>query len=369
MSVAIGEEQRELAKVARRWFTERLPSAVLREVVDTPEGFDRGRWQEMAAMGWQAMAIPEEYGGAGFGYLEVAVLAEEMGRALYPGPYLTSAVLAADLILRGGSEPQKSELLAGIADGSRIVVPAVTETGGAWEASAISTEATPTEGGWVMSGTKRYVMHGTAADDFLVPARAGDELVWFVVPAAATARRRLDALDLTRSLADVTFDGVEVGEEARLPGDGEMLVERLVTVGSVILAMEQVGLAQRCLDMAVAYAKERHQFGRPIGSFQAVKHTCADMLVQVESARAAAYAAAAALAAGDAELAELAPLAKSYCSEAALFCAAENIQVHGGIGFTWEHDAHLYFRRAKSSELMLGDPAHHRRILADRIGL
>ena len=369
MSVAFGEEQRELAKVARRWFEERLPSAELRKVLETPEGFDRSRWEEMAAMGWQAMAIPEEYGGAGFGYLEVAVLAEEMGRALYPGPYYSSAVLAADLILAGGSEQHKAHLLAGIADGSRIVVPAVAEAGGGWDGSEIVTEAVADAGGWVISGTKRPVTHGTVADHYLVAARAGGELAWFVVPAAAATQRRLDALDLTRSLAEVTFDAVSVGEDARLPSDGEALLERMVMVGSVILATEQVGLAQRCLDMAVAYAKERHQFGRPIGSFQAVKHTCADMLVQVESARAAAYAAAAALAGNDPELAELAPLAKSYCSEAALFCAAENIQVHGGIGFTWEHDAHLYFRRAKSSELMLGDPAHHRRILADRIGL
>lgn len=369
MSVVFGEEQRELAAVARRWFEERLPSPELRKVIETPEGFDRSRWQEMAAMGWQAMAIPEEYGGAGFGYLEVAVLAEEMGRALYPGPYWTSAVMAADLILAGGSELQKRELLPAIADGSRIVVPAVTEAGGAWDTSGIETEAVPQGDGWVISGAKRYVVHGSVADDYLVAARVGDGIGWFVIPAAATERRRLDALDLTRSLAEVTFDAVAVGEDALLPGEGEALAERMVTVGSVTLAMEQVGLAQRCLDMAVEYAKERHQFGRPIGSFQAVKHTCADMLVQVESARAAAQAAASALAADDEELAELAPLAKSYCSEASLFCAAENIQVHGGIGFTWEHDAHLYFRRAKSSHLMLGDPVRHRRLLAERIGL
>ena len=369
MGVAFGEEQQELARVARRWFSERLPSAELRRVIDLPEGFDRAHWDEMAAMGWQAMLIPEEYGGAGFGHLEAAVLIEEMGRALDPTPYLFSAVLAADLLLTGGSDAHKETLLPGIADGTRIVVPAVTETTGEWEPAGVATEAVAADDGWVITGTKRYVAHGHVADDYLVAARTGDGVSWFVVPAAAAERRRLDALDLTRALADVRFDGVEVPDDARLPAAGEDLLERAVKVGSVALAAEQVGLAERCLDMAVSYAKERHQFGRPIGSFQAVKHTCADMLVQAESARAAASAAAVALAAGDDELDELAPLAKSYCSEAALFCAGENIQVHGGIGFTWEHDAHLYFRRAKSTQLMFGDPAHHRRLLADRIGL
>ncbi len=369
MAVAFGEEQQELARVARRWFSERLPSSELRRIIDRPEGFDRSRWDEMAAMGWQAMMIPEKYGGAGFGPLEAAVLVEEMGRALDPSPYLFCALLSVDLLLAGGSEAQKASLLPGIADGSRIVVPAVTETTGEWIPDGITTDAVPRGEGWVVTGTKRYVAHGDVADDYLVAARVGDEIGWFVVSAEEVERSRMDALDLTRSLAELHLDGVVLPGDARLPASGEALLERAVKVGSVGLAMEQVGLAQRCLDMAVAYAKERHQFGRPIGSFQAVKHTCADMLVQVESARAAAYAATVALAADDEELDELAPLAKSYCSEAALFCAGENIQVHGGIGFTWEHDAHLYFRRAKSTQLALGDPAYHRRILAERIGL
>jgi alkylation response protein AidB-like acyl-CoA dehydrogenase len=324
-------------------------------------------------MGWQAMAIPEQYGGAGFGFLEQVVLLEEMGRSLYPAPYLSTAILAANVVLEVGNEEQKEKYLPALAAGDLTATVAFTESNGSWEEAGIEATATPTANGHVLDGTKSFVLDGHTANLLIVAARTPAGITLFTVEDAKAGlnRRRLETMDMTRKLAEVRLDRVEVGPEGLLgePGAGWKTVERMLAKAVVALAAEQVGGARKCLDMSVEYAKVRHQFGRPIGSFQAIKHKCADMLVQVESARSAAYYAAWAAAEDNDELSLVAPLAKSYCSEAFFFCAAENIQIHGGIGFTWEHDAHLYFKRAKSSELLFGDPAHHRAVLAERLGL
>jgi len=240
----------------------------------------------------------------------------------------------------------------------------------------VEATATPQGDGWTISGTKSYVVDGHVADHLLIVARTGEqtsELSVFIVDADATGLQatKVESMDQTRSLAQVVLEAVEVEGAALVGPAGEAwpAIETVLDIAAVALAAEQVGGAQTCLDMAVEYAKVRIQFGRPIGSFQAIKHKCADMLVQVESAKSAAYYAGWATAERNEEFAIVAPLAKSYCSEAYFMCAAENIQIHGGIGFTWEHDAHLYFKRAKSSELMFGDPTYHRSRLADRIGL
>lgn len=345
----------------------------MRRLMETQEGFDPAHWREMASMGWQAMAIPEKFGGAGFGFLELAVLLEEMGRALVPAPFLSSVILAGNAVLEAGSEDQKQTILGGIAAGETRAALAFTEPNGRWDESGVETTAEPIRSGFRLRGIKSFVIDGHTATDLIVAARAPEGVSLFLLggDAPGVTRRRLDTLDMTRKQAEVRLEGVEVGTNDVIGtlGSGWQTIERVLEKAVVALAAEQVGGAQKCLEMAVEYAKTRHQFGRPIGSFQAIKHKCADMLVQVESAKSAAYYAAWAASQDNEELAMVAPLAKSYCSEAYYFCASENIQIHGGIGFTWEHDAHLYFKRAKSSQLLFGDPAYHRARLADRLGL
>ena len=379
MNFAFSEEQEMLRETARRFLDDKAPSEVVRRLMETEEGFDDGLWQEIAAQGWQAMAIPEEYGGAGFSFLEMAILMEEMGRSLFPAPFLSSVVLGADLIATAGTEEQRKELLPGVAAGESRVAVAHMEENGRWGADGITMVARAEGGDLVLDGTKLFVVDGHTADTLIVAARTdpdssgADGISVVVVDGSAEGveRSRLETMDMTRKQARVSFDGVRVPRSAVLgeAGSGWAALDETLTRAGVALAFEQVGGAQQCLDMSVDYAKVRVQFGRPIGSFQAVKHKCADMLVQVESAKSAAYYAGWAAGSGDDELPIVAPLAKSYCSEAYFFCASENIQVHGGIGFTWEHDAHLYFKRAKSDELMFGSPAYHRTILADRLGI
>ncbi len=373
MNFAFSEEQEELRRLTRRWLEEKSPSAVVRRLMESDDGYDSSLWKENAAMGWQAMAIPEQYGGAGFGFLEQVVLLEEMGRSLYPTPYLSTAVMAANVLLEAGSEEQKLRYLPGLAAGDLIATVAFTEPNGVWEERGVEATATRKGTGFVLSGTKSFVLDGHTADLLIVAARTEEGVGLFLVDGAAAGvtRRRLETMDMTRKLAEVGLEEVEGAADAVLGavGTGWEVVDRMLARAAVALAAEQVGGAQKCLDMAVEYAKVRHQFGRPIGSFQAIKHKCADMLVQVESARSAAYYAAWAVSDDNDEVPLVAPLAKSYCSEAFFFCASENIQIHGGIGFTWEHDAHLFFKRAKSSELLFGEPAQHRAVLAARLGL
>ncbi len=374
MNFAFSEEQEELRATARRFLEQKAPSAVVRRIMESDEGFDGSLWDENAAMGWQAMAIPERYGGAGFGFIELVVLLQEMGRALYPSPFFSSVILGAYTLLESSDEEHKEKLLPGIASGEHRVALAITEQAGRWDDQGIELEALPDSEEWVLRGTKSFVVDGHTAETLIVAARTSPGpggISLFVVSSEDATRRALETMDTTRKLAEVTFDSLRLPGDALLgvEGGGWPILTRVLDLASVALAAEAVGGAERCLEMSVEYAKTRVQFGRPIGSFQAIKHKCADMLLEVESAKSAsAYAGWAAQEDPD-ELAVVAPLAKSYCTEAFFHCAAENIQIHGGIGFTWEHDAHLYFKRAKSSELLFGDPVYHREILAGRLGL
>ena len=371
MDFALNEEQEFLRETARRFLDDKAPSESVRAAMDSDAGFDRELWAAIAAQGWQAMAIPEEFGGAGYGFAEQVVLMEEMGRSVFPSPYLGGVILAANLLLRCGNDAQRSAHLPGIASGERIWSVALAEATGRWDRAGVQMVAVADGSGYRLNGTKRFVLDGHVADHFIVVAEDGSgELAMFVLEAGASGltAEKLDTLDQTRSLADVHLDDVRAEPDDRLEGSWNDL-EHVIDLGATALAAEQVGGAQACLDMAVEYAKVRTQFGRAIGSFQAIKHKCADMLVQVESSKSAAYNAAWAASADPEEFSVAAPLAKSYCSEAYFFCAAENIQIHGGIGFTWEHDAHLYFKRAKSSEILFGDPAYHRSRLGDRLGI
>ena len=375
MNLGVSAEQRELRDSVRRFLADRAPMSRVRELMETPDGTDRQVWQQAGAqLGLQGIAIPERYGGAGFTFAEQAIVLEELGAALYGGPYLASAVLAATALLAASDEAARRELLPGIASGQTVATLAFTEDDGSWDPEAIRLAATRGEGSpdspWMLDGHKSFVLDGHTADLILVVAAAGPGLSLFAVDpgAAGLDRRVLPTLDQTRKLARLEFDAVP-GRLIGAPGEAGGVQGRTLDVAAIALAAEQLGGAQRALDMAVGYAMTRHQFGRPIGSFQAIKHRCADLLLEVESLRSAVAYAAAAVAENSAEVPVVAALAKAYASDVYFHVAAENIQIHGGIGFTWEHDAHLYFKRAKSSELLLGDASYHREHLAERIGL
>jgi alkylation response protein AidB-like acyl-CoA dehydrogenase len=377
MNFAFSEEQEELRRITRQFLESKSPETEVRRLMDTTEGYDPAVWSQMAnELGLQSLTIPEEYGGQGFTYVELTVVLEEMGRALLCAPYYASVVLAANTLLHSGDEAAKKTHLPGIASGETIATLAFTEPNGRWDESGIEATATQdaaaaqNDGGWRVDGTKMFVLDGHVANLLIVAARTPNGVSLFTVDGEASGltRTALSTMDQTRKQAKLELAGVPatlLGEESK----GWTVLDRVLDLAAVALAAEQVGGAQRVLEMSVEYAKDRVQFGRPIGSFQAIKHKCADMLLEVESAKSAAYYAAWCAAELNDELPEVACLAKAYCSEAYFHSAAENIQIHGGIGFTWEHPAHLYFKRAKSSELLFGDPTYHRELLAQRLGI
>jgi alkylation response protein AidB-like acyl-CoA dehydrogenase len=371
MMLGVSAEQEELRASVRRFLADRAPMSRVRELMETETGTDRAVWAQAGAqLGLQGLAIPEAYGGAGFGFAEQAIVLAEMGAALYGGPYLASAVLAATALLASPDEGARGELLPPIASGDTVATLAFTEDDGSWDPAAIRLSAVKDGAGWRLDGHKSFVLDGGTAGLILVVAATDAGLSLFAVAREAAGLRRatLPTLDQTRRLARLEFAGV-TGRLIGSPGDAAAVLDRTLDVAAIALAAEQLGGAQRALDMAVEYAKMPRQFGRPIGSFQAIKHRCADLLLEVESLRSAVGYAAAAVAEDSAEVPALASLVKAYASEAYFHVAAENIQIHGGIGFTWEDDAHLYFKRAKSSELFLGDGSYHRERLAIRIGL
>ena len=368
MILGVSAEQEELRASVRRFLADRAPLSRVRELMDGGET-DWAVWEQAGAqLGLQGLAIPEAYGGAGFGFAEQAIVLEEFGAALYGGPYLASAVLAATALLASPDEGARRGLLPDIASGATVATLAFTEDNGSWDPGAIRLSAVKDGDSWRLDGHKSFVLDGATAGLILVVAATDAGLSLFAVEGDEVARTALPTLDQTRQLARLEFAGV-TGRLIGSPGDGAAVLDRALDVAAIALAAEQLGGAQRALDMAVEYAKTRHQFDRPIGSFQAIKHRCADLLLEVESLRSAVGYAAAAAAEDSPEIPVLAPLVKAYASETYFHVAAENIQIHGGIGFTWEHDAHLYFKRAKASELFLGDGAYHRERLATRLGL
>jgi len=371
VKLAFTEEQEELRRSVRRFLDDTSPMAEVRRLMDTDDGWDRAVWRAMAEqVGLQGIHVPEALGGAGLGHVELGVVLEELGRSLACVPYFSTVGLAVNALLTSGDERAQGELLPRLASGEATGTLAVLEAPGSWDLDALATRARRDGDGWVVDGAKAFVVDGHTADVLLVAAQSPGGLSVLAVEGVGAGVERVPVpqLDQTRKLARVELSGAPatlVGEE----GGAATWLPRALDLAATALAMEQVGGARRCLDMTVAYAKERHQFGRAIGSFQAIKHSCADMLLRVESARAAAYYAAWAAAEDAEELPAVASLARAYCSEAYSWVAGETIQVHGGIGFTWEHDAHLYFKRAKASELLLGDPAHHREQMLRRIGV
>jgi alkylation response protein AidB-like acyl-CoA dehydrogenase len=371
MNFGFSEEQEELRKMVKRFLDEKSPETEVRRLMATAEGYDPAVWDQMAnELALQGLGIPEEFGGQGYGPVELYVVFEEMGAALLCSPYFSTVALAANAVLFVGTEADKSAYLPGIASGKTIATVGLTDDSGQWDLGNTSTSASASGNGFVLNGVRNYVTDGNVASIIFVPAMTAKGLSLFAVKgdAVGVTRVALPTMDQTRKQSRIEFNNVPatlVGNE----GGARDGLETMLQVAAAALAAEQVGGAQRVLNNAVEYAKNRVQFGRPIGSFQAIKHKCADMLLDVESAKSAAYYAAWAAQERNEELPVAASLAKSFCSEAYFHCAAENIQIHGGIGFTWEHHAHLYFKRAKSSELFLGDPSYHRELLAQRLGI
>jgi alkylation response protein AidB-like acyl-CoA dehydrogenase len=368
MRLAESPEQQELRASVRRFLADKSPSSAVREQMETVAGYDAAVWKQLSGqLGLCALAIPEAYGGAGFTFVEQCIVLEEMGKTLYCGPYLASAVLASAILLGCDDEGAKQRYLPGIASGETIATLAAADDSGEWDGGASGLSGQSGPDGWRLNGHKNFVLDGHQAGLILVTAQTAEDVLLFAVDghAAGLTATVLPTLDQTRRLARLEFDGVA----AEPIGPAASVVSATLDVAALALAAEQLGGAQAALDMAVEYAKVRHQFNRPIGSFQAIKHKCADLLLQVESARSAVTYGAWCVAEGSEEVPIVAPLTKAYASETFFHAAAENIQIHGGIGFTWEHDAHLYFKRAKANELLFGDPTHHRERLARRIGI
>jgi alkylation response protein AidB-like acyl-CoA dehydrogenase len=364
------DEHQELRATVRQFIEDRSPETAVREHMASETGWDRDIWNQMAEqMGLAGLIIPEIYGGAGFGYVELLVVMEEMGRGLLCSPYLATAVLASNALLECTTEAARKELLTEIAAGRAVVTVAHAEPNGRWDVAGIEMTAREKDGGWLLDGAKTCVLDGCSADVILVAARtpAGLEIFRVDGDGEGVARHAIAELDTTRRLSRIEFSAAAATRLSE--GDQSDAFERVLARTVSALAAEQVGGAQRCLDMAVDYAKTRLQFGRPIGSFQAIKHKCADLLVEVEFAKSGAYNACFTIAEGGSDELAAAAIARSYCSQAYYDAAAENIQIHGGMGFTWEHPAHLYFKRAKASQLLFGDPSLHREMLAARVGI
>ncbi len=363
---------KELRTSVREFLEAKSSEEAVRKLLDSEPRFDPDVWAQAAdQLRLPALAIPEEYGGDGFGPVELGVVLEEMGRALFCAPFFATVVLAVQARLATGDREACARHLPGIAAGRTTATLAVAEEGGSWDPALISTRAIPDgDGGWRISGHKSFVIDGTTADLILVVARTVAGPTFFAVDRTApgVTAEAMRTLDATRAMARLTFDAVPataLGAE----GAGGRVMADVLDIASVGLAAEQSGGARRCLEMSAEYARTRYQFGRPIGSFQAVKHKCADMLVQTELAEAASREAALLAAEGSADFPVASAVAHASCSKAYMFAAMENIQVHGGIGFTWEHPAHLYFRRAKSSQLLFGGPAVYHERLLDRLGI
>lgn len=379
MNFALDDDQRQLRETARAFLAAHAGSTAVRDAMTTERGFDTKLWQRIGGeLGWPAVIVPEEHGGLGLGQVELMVLMEAMGGALLCAPFFSTVGLGANALVTGGTAAQQAEWLPGIAAGTTTATLAHAEPEGRWDADGIRAIARPDGAHVVLTGRKSFVVDGHTADLLLVAARVPgstgtDGIRAFLVPGdtPGVERRVLATMDQTRRLAEIELRDVRIPVSAALggPDQGWPLLQTILHLATVALAAEQVGGAERCLDLAVAYAGERVQFGRPIGSFQAIKHKCADMLMQVEAARSATYFAACCAAERNADLPIAASLAKAYCSDTYFQCAADSLQIHGGVGFTWEYDVHLYFKRAKSSESLLGDGSYHRELVARYLSL
>jgi alkylation response protein AidB-like acyl-CoA dehydrogenase len=372
---AFSDEQEQLREVVRKYLAQTSPEAEVRRLMATDAGYDDAVWKDMASqLGLQGIVIPEQYGGSGFGFLELSVILEEMGRALLCAPYFSTVVLATPALLASGDEDACNAFLPSIASGDLVAtfaVPAGFADGSALTATASGSSAGD---GHVLDGVAEYVIDGSAADVVLVcAATGGGQSSIFAVSSAnafssgVLTRTALQSLDRTRKLSRLEFNDTPAQLVGGF-GGGAAVVDAVLRKATVALASELVGICQWGVATSAEYARDRVQFGRPIGSFQAIKHKCVDMLLDLESAKALAYYAAWAVETDAPDLPVVSSVAKAECSEAAVDVTIETLHVHGGIGFTWEHPAHLYLKRAESSALLFGDPRIHRELVCTHLG-
>ncbi len=371
MSFVTTDEQKALRQTVRAFLESKSDEAAVRTAMVSERGFDRGLWEQLAGqLGLAALAIPEEYGGSGASMSDLAVVMSELGRFLVCSPYLASVILAANAFLESGDKQACLAYVPQLASGELIGALAVNEETAELAPAGDRTTAEQVGGEWQLRGEKKFVLAGLSADILVVSAATTHGPSLFVVDAThdSVQRTALSVMDMTRHQARICLrqsPATLLGET----GAAERVLARVSELGVVALASEQSGAAERCLEMSVDYAKTRYQFGRPIGSFQVIKHLLADMLLEVEAAKSAALYAAQQAGEPSAEATRSAHLAAAYCSDAFMKVAADTVQVHGGIGFTWEFAAQLYYKRAKSSQVLLGSPSYHREKLAACSGL
>ena len=380
MNFGFSEEQEMLRESARKFLDSQCPTTFVRKMMEDETGHSDELWKKLAAMGWLGLLIPQNLGGMGGSFLDATVILEEMGKALFPGPFLSSALLGAATVAAGGSAAQRRELLPRVADGSLILSVAWQEDAAGPDADDVRLAARRKGADFVLDGEKRFVLDVLVADWLVVAARTvrvrghperGITLFLVERGSPGLSAAALPTVDNTRRQANVSFDGVSVSKKrvlGRLHG-GWPILARALEIGAAAISVETVGVAQRALDLSVQYARQRTQFGKPIGSFQAVKHKCVDMMVAVENARSLAYYAAWAVEAHKRESLVATAMAKAYASEMGKSVAGDAIQIHGGIGFTWEHDLHLYYRRTLANEVAFGAAPLHREAVAKRLNL
>jgi alkylation response protein AidB-like acyl-CoA dehydrogenase len=378
MNFGFNEEQELLRNTARKFFENECPSETVRRLMETPEGINDALWKKLAEQGWLGLIYPEQYDGMALGLVDLVVLMEEMGRAVAPGPYFSTVLLGGLAILEAGGEGQKKEWLPKIAAGDKRVALAWMEPSAQLGPAGVTLTAVKRGEKFALSGTKLFVHDAHTADALVVAARTrpgagADGVSLFLLPKGIKGLEvtLLPTMDQTRKLCEVACSDVTVGGDALLgaAGSGWAPLARVLDRATVALCAEMCGGAQKVLDMTVEYAKIRQAFGRPIGSYQGVKHRAADMLVDVENSKSITYYAAWALDEGSPEAPLAVSMAKAYVSDAFRRVSAAGIQLHGGIGFTWEHDLHLYFKRAKGSEFTFGDATHHRERVAQLVNL
>jgi alkylation response protein AidB-like acyl-CoA dehydrogenase len=372
VDLELSDDQRIVQSTARQFLERRAPIAQVRASIEKGDDVDRDLWSQAGELGWFAAFVAEADGGgsvSGAPVADTAIVAEEAGRAVLSGPLIATNVVA-DAIARQGDADQRDAHLGGLVDGSTVATWAFAERSGRWDPDGVELAATPTPDGWALSGVKAVVPSAAAADLLLVTARHDGTLVQFLVPrdTAGLSVTPLDSLDVARHFADVRFDDVHLPDAARLGDDATQAVARQLDLATVLVCAESVGAADRCFEITLEYAKERTAFGRPIGSFQALKHRFADMLLWLEGMKAITDAAVVAVD-RDVDRAQAVSIAKAYVSERGPMIVRDCLQIHGGIGYTWEHDLHLYLRRVESNALLFGGVDHHRDRVASIVGL
>ena len=377
MEFSLNEEQEMLKTMARDFLENECPKTFVREMMDDEAGHSPDLWKKMAEVGWLGLTLPEEYGGSAMNFRDLAVLCEEMGRAMMPGPFLSTLLMAGLPILNAGTDDQKSKFLPMIANGEAVFTLAVTEEDGDFWPEGVQLKATKMGNDYVLNGTKYFVPDARAADYIIVAARTRrsenpeEGITLFLVDTSewGTYVAPLKGIDETRKQYELVLTRVAVPSR-HIIGEvdqGWPILQEMALKATAALCAEMVGGCEWILETTVNYAKERVQFGVAIGSFQVIKHKCADMYSALEYARSLMEAAAEAIREDNADAPALISMAKSSCADAYKLIADHGVQVHGGIGFTWDHDLHLYFKRARSSDITFGDSTYHRELIASSL--